>query len=135
MESLNEQTKIERPRDLNRAIQILTASLAIGLLTSIIRLSHIVSGAAMIYSVVIAIAFFAIFFFILMKISAGRNWARILWVVLILSQLGFAIYGYSNEVRTHVLTGTLGFIVLILQIVGTYLLFTKPSNLWFRTRE
>jgi FtsH-binding integral membrane protein len=135
MEPTNEQTSGERPRDLNRAIQFLASALGIGVLVSILRLLQTVSGAPIIYGLIIVIAFFGLLFFLLMKVSAGKKWARILWLVLVLSGLPFAISAYLQEVRVHVLSGTLSIIVLILQMIGTYLLFTKQSNLWFRTRK
>jgi len=136
MESTSEQKEnVERPREVQRAVQFLTSSLAIGLLASILRLAQRVSGAPMILSLLIVIAFFGLLFFLVMKISAGRNWARIVCLVLVLLGLPFAISAYVQEVRIHLVSGTLSIIILILQLIGTFLLFTKQSNLWFRTRK
>ena len=136
MESTSEQKEnVERPREVQRAVQFLTSSLAIGLLASILRLAQRVSGAPMILSLLIVIAFFGLLFFLVMKISAGRNWARIVCLVLVLLGLPFAISAYVQEVRIHLVSGTLSIIILTLQLIGTFLLFTKQSNLWFRTRK
>jgi len=89
----------------------------------------------MILSLLIVVAFFGLLFFLVMKISAGRNWARIVCLVLVLLGLPFAISAYVQEVRIHLVSGTLSIIILILQLIGTFLLFTKQSNLWFRTRK
>src|SRR6266550_8806221 len=133
MESTSEQKEnVERPREVQRAVQFLTSSLAIGLLASILRLAQRVSGAPMILSLLIVIAFFGLLFFLVMKISAGRNWARIVCLVLVLLGLPFAISAYVQEVRIHLVSGTLSIIILTLQLIGTFLLFTKQSNLWFR---
>ena len=134
MQSISE-SNAERPRAVRRAIQFLTSSLAIGLLASILRLAQIVSGAPMIFSLLIVIAVFGILFFLLTKISAGKNWARIVWLLLVLSGLPFAVSAYLQEVRTHVVSGTLSIIVLMLQLIGTALLFTKKSNIWFGKRK
>ena len=136
MESTSEQKEnVERPREVQRAVQFLTSSLAIGLLASILRLAQRVSGAPMILSLLIVVAFFGLLFFLVMKISAGRNWARIVCLVLVLLGLPFAISAYVQEVRIHLVSGTLSIIILTLQLIGTFLLFTKQSNLWFRTRK
>jgi hypothetical protein len=136
MGSTSEQTaNVERPRSVTRAVQFLVSSLAIGLLNAILNLAQRTSGAALLFALLIVIAFFGLFFILVMKISAGRNWARIVCLVLVLFGLPFAISGYLQEVRTHVVSGTLSIIILILQVIGTYLLFTKQSNLWFRTRK
>jgi hypothetical protein len=64
-----------------------------------------------------------------------RNWARIIVLVLILFGLPFAIPANLLEVRRNVLSGTISIIVTILQLIGTYLLFTRNSNRWFKTRK
>jgi hypothetical protein len=129
--------KTERPTEVTRAVQFLVSSLAIGLLTSIFHLAQRVSGVPMVFAFasLIVIAVFGIGFFLISKISARRNWARIVWLVLILFGLPFAIPANLQEVRRNVLSGTLSIIVTILQLIGTYLLFTRNSNLWFRTRK
>jgi hypothetical protein len=136
MEPTSEQhASTERPRQVSRAVQFLASSLAIGLLASILRLTQRVSGATMFFAMLIVVAFFGLFFFLVMKISAGKNWARIVCLVLVLVGLPFAIPAYLQEVRANVVSGSLSIIVTILQLIGTYLLFTKKSNLWFRTRK
>jgi hypothetical protein len=64
-----------------------------------------------------------------------RNWARIVVLILVLCNVPFAILAYPAEVRKNVLSGSLSIIIVLLQLIGTYLLFTKNSNLWFRTRK
>ena len=136
MEPTSEQpARAERPREVSRAVQFLNSSLAIGLLTSILRLTQRVSGTTMLFALLIVIAFFGLLFFLVMKISVGRNWARILCLVLILFGLPFAISAYLQEVRTNFVSGTLSIIITLLQLIGTYFLFTRKSNLWFRTRK
>lgn len=136
MESTSEQkANAERPREVTRAVQFLFSSLAIGLLNAMFHLAQRTSGAPLVFALLIVIAFFGLLFFLVMKISAGRNWARIILLVLVLFGIPFAIPAYLEEVRRNVLSGTLSIIVSILQLIGTYLLFTKQSNLWFRTRK
>ena len=135
MEATSEPgANVERPRPVTRAVQFLGSSLAIGLLNAILNLAQRTSGAALLFALLIVIAFFGLFFILVMKISAGRNWARIVCLVLVLFGLPFVIPAYLQEVRTHVVSGTLSIIILILQVIGTYLLFTKQSNPWFRKR-
>jgi hypothetical protein len=69
------------------------------------------------------------------RISARRNWARIVWLVLVLFGLPFAIPANLAEIKRNVLTGAFSVIVTLLQLIGTYFLFTKNSNEWFRTRK
>jgi len=123
----------ERPREVSRAVQFLISSLAIGLMTSIFHLAQRLSGVPMFFALLIVIAVFGIGFLLVNRISARRNWARIIWLVLVLFGLPFAIPANLQEVRRNVLSGTLSVIITILQLIGTYLLFTRNSNFWFRT--
>lgn len=136
MEPTSEQhANAERPREVSRAVQFLISSLAIGLMASIFHLAQRLSGVPMFFALLIVIAVFAVGFLLVNRISARRNWARIVWLVLVLFGLPFAIPANLQEVRRNVLSGTLSVIITILQLIGTYLLFTRNSNPWFRTRK
>jgi hypothetical protein len=136
MEQTSEQhANVERPREVSRAVQFLISSLAIGLMASIFHLAQRLSGVPMFFALLIVIAVFAVGFLLVNRISARRNWARIVWLVLVLFGLPFAIPANLQEVRRNVLSGTLSVIITILQLIGTYLLFTRNSNSWFRTRK
>lgn len=124
-----------RPIEVTRAVRFLLASLAIGLMASAIHVAQRVSGAPLIFVLLIVIAFFGVYLFLVSKISAGRNWARIVFLALVLFGLPFAIPTYMAELRRSILSGSVSILVTILQLIGTYLLFTKQSNLWFRTRK
>ena len=126
---------VERPREATRAVQLISASFLIGGIRAVFELTHKVSGAYFFVAILLLIAFFGICFFLVSKIAAGRNWARIVFIVLVLIGLPFAILGYIQELRTSLLGGSISIIIAILQLIGTYLLFTKNSNAWFRERK
>ena len=136
MESTSElELKAERPRIVTRAVQILMSALALGLITSIFQLAQRASGTQLVFASLIVIAVFGLGFFLITKIALRRNWARIVLVVLLLFGLPFAIPGHLQEIKRNVLVGTIGIIITLLQVVGTSLLFTKQSNIWFRKRK
>jgi len=127
---------VERPRIVKTAIQFLASALVIGLLNAIYTLvQQRITGVPMLAALIMVIAFFALLFFLVIKISGGRNWARILWLIYVVLNAPFAILAYSEAVRRNLITGTLSIIIVLLQLIGTGLLFTKNSNLWFRTRK
>ncbi len=133
--TIEQSANAERPGTVAKAVQLLVSSLAIGLLNAIFTLVQRQTGARMLVALVIVFAFFGLLLFLVMKISAGRNWARIIWLIWILLNAPFAILAYPQAVKSNVLLGTLTIIIGILQWVGTYLLFTKNSNLWFKARK
>jgi len=125
----------ERPQSVTRAVQLFTASLAIGGIRAVFDLTQRVSGIYFFIALLVLVLFLGIFFFFISRVAAGRNWARILLLILLLIGLPFAIPGYVFELRVSLLRGSLSVLVAILQIVGMCLLFTKDSNGWFRGRK
>lgn len=133
--TIEASSTVERPRTVKTAIQFLASAVAIGLLNAIFTLVQRITGMPMLVALSMVIAFFGLLFFLVMKISAGRNWARILWLILVLLNTPFAILAYPQAIRVNVISGTLSIVIVILQVIGTGLLFTKNSNLWFKTRK
>ncbi len=133
--TIEQSANLERPRGVARGVQFLASAVVIGLLNAIFTLVQRTSGIPMLVAAIIVIAFFGLLFFLVMKISAGRNWARILWLILVLLNVPFAILAYPEAVRRNVISGSLSIIIVILQLIGTILLFTRNSNLWFKTRK
>jgi hypothetical protein len=135
MDPTIESATDSRPKVITTAIRILTLSIAIGLLMSLVRVAQQLSGAPLILAILIVSAFFGVFLFLVSRIWAGRNWARIVFLILVLIGLPFAIPNYIAELRKNVLSGSVSMLIVILQLLGTYLLFTKNSNTWFRARK
>jgi hypothetical protein len=125
----------KRPKETASALQFLFASLTIGLIRAIFGLTQRVSGAALILATLIVIAVFVLGFFLLWKISARRNWARLLLLVLVLINFPFAVLTNVGELKRSILSGVLSLVLEVLLWIGTYLLFTRNSNLWFRGRK
>jgi len=126
---------VARPKETTSAIQFLYASLAIGLIRAVFGLTQTASGAALILAALIVISVFALGFFLVWKISSGRNWARIILLVLVLINLPFAVLANVAELKRSVFSGSLSILIEAILWIGTYLLFTRNSNLWFRSRK
>ena|SRR4026208_1528014 len=126
---------LSRPKETTLAIQFLYASLALGLIRAVFGLTQRTSGAALILAALIVISFFALGFFVVWKISTGRNWARILLLILVLINLPFAVLANISELKQSVLSGTFSILIELILWVGAYLLFTRNSSLWFRGRK
>ena len=126
---------VARPKETTSAIQFLYASLAIGLIRAVFLLSQRASGAALILAALIVISVFALGFFLVWKISAGRNWARMILLVLVLINLPFAVLANVSELKRSVLSGAFSILIEVILWIGTCLLFTRNSNLWFRRHK
>jgi hypothetical protein len=123
---------VTRPSQVTRAAQLLTSALVLGLVASAIRLARQIHGLQLALSLLILVAFLTVLFYLVMKIWAGRNWARILLLVLVVLNTPFAILGYLAEAQTNVVPAVLSLIIVVLQVLATVLLFTKPAHRWFR---
>ena len=126
---------VARPKETTSAIQFLYASLAIGLIRAVFGLTQRASGAALILAALIVVSVFVLAFFLVWKISSGRNWARIILLILVLINLPFAVLANVSELKRSVLSGALSILIEAILWIGTYLLFTRNSNLWFRSRK
>jgi hypothetical protein len=137
METIEPSHDLARPRAVAIAFQLLAASLGVGLLNAILHLAQVkvASRLMLILPLIIVVAVLGLAFTLLTRIAARRNWARIVWLVLILCGLPFVIPANFRELGRNVLLGMLSLTITVLQMVGTYLLFTRDSNLWFRTRK
>lgn len=136
MEPLSEKSaNFARPQETSSAVLLLSVSLAIGLIRAIFGLTQRTSGMALILASLIVIAFFALAFFLAWKISAGKNWARIFLLVLVLINLPFAVLGNFGEFKKSFWSGFLSMVIEVILWIGTYLLFIRKSNLWFKSRK
>jgi hypothetical protein len=124
-----------RPPVVTSAVQFLSASFIIGAIRTVYDLSHKLSGAAFVLSIVFLIIFLAVCFFFVSMIAARRNWARIVFLVLLIIGVPLAIPTYIAELKASLPHGSISVLVAILQIIGIVLLFTKASNQWFKTRQ
>lgn len=124
----------ERPKRVTNGIQFLLASLALGTITAAVGVVRSTSGTVMIGALIGVLMFFAVSFLLVWRIAAGKNWARIVWLVLVLIGTPFALRSYVATMKVSVLSSLLSIFITILQLVGTYLLITGSSNSWFRKR-
>lgn len=128
-------TTIERPKEVGAATLLLSASLVIGGIRAVFDLTQKVSGVSFFVAVAILLVFLGVFFFFVNRVAAGRHWARVTFLVLLIVQLPFAVMGSIAEVRANPMHGLISIVIAILQVLGIVLLFTKNSNLWFRRNK
>lgn len=133
--TIEPNTNTGRPVEVSRAVRVLLASIVIGLVMSAISAAQQVTGVTLVPTMLMVLAFFGVYLFLVSKISAGRNWARIVVLVLVLFGVPFAILNFMAQIKRSIPSGSLSLLVTVLQLVGMYLLFTKNSNPWFRTRK
>jgi FtsH-binding integral membrane protein len=132
----NEQnSSMEKPIEVTRAVQLLYASLGIGIVKVVFDFARLSSEISLMFILFVMILTFGLLFFFIWKISDGRNWARIVFLILFLLGLPISIPIYLEEIGRNLFLATLTSIQIIIQIVAIYLMFMKKSNPWFRVRK
>jgi hypothetical protein len=136
MEPPTETTaSVVRPLVVTRAVQLIALSLLLGMARAIFDVTHQVSGLTLFFALMILLIVMTVFFFLAFMIGMGRNWARIVLLILIIIGLPVSIPGYLQELRVSLWHGVVSFVVATLQVIAIVLLFTKPANAWFKARK
>jgi hypothetical protein len=121
-----------KPSQVVLAVRLLWGMLALGLMNSAVQWPKLVEATPAEMIVAIQLVTFAIVGWLTIKISSGRNWARITYLVLFLIGLpGFflqmpAVLAYS------MLAAVLSFVQLAAQGLALVLVFRKPGSDWYR---
>jgi hypothetical protein len=129
---MEEQGTSPKPQSVALAVKLLWASLGVGVVKAFLyQFKHAAAGSEAITYAVLA-ATLAIIAFLIFKIAAGRNWARIAFLVLFV--LGsFPMAGVIlGEFASAPFMGALSVAQIGLQAYALYLLFTQPGSAWFR---
>jgi cell shape-determining protein MreD len=70
--------------------------------------------------------------FFIYKISTGRNWARIIYSIVIVLGMYKVLPDTVSWINEMSAPGLLSLVAVALQVVAIFLLFTPPSNQQFR---
>ena len=136
MTSINENdTNLERPKRVTAGVQFLLTSLTLGTITAAVHVFRNATRTSMMLALLIVLAFFGLGFLLVWRIAAGKNWARIILLVLGVVGTPLAVPGYFASLKQNMMSASLSIFISLLQLIGTFLLFTGKSNPWFRKRK
>jgi hypothetical protein len=126
------EVRMERPKEVTLAVKLLWASFFIGIVGVFLRPAQQVPFIAILIVSVLAFGFWA---WVITCIANGRNWARILFFVLVGIGLVFAVLFLSTTLalyKDRPFNGFLAAINYALEIYTLYLLLTAPAREWFK---
>jgi hypothetical protein len=130
---MENSVQTEKPSTVVRAVKLLWASLLLGPLKIALEFSYVQASGALAFVVVGLFVTFPVVAFFISKISAGRNWARITFLVMFIlvfvSRLSLVVEEFD---RSAVLVGILSIAQFALQLYVLFLIFTQPGSSWFR---
>jgi len=129
-----EQTQgpsVTRPPIVTKALVLLYIALGIGPIRIVMEVPGVSTAVAIIPALILT-ALLAGFVYL---IGTGRNWARITLLVLVLIGIPFSVAPLLEIFRTNFVSGVLGLVQAVLQIVALVFLFQKQSSEWFKARS
>ena len=130
-----ENSSLEKPVLVTNAANLFYASIGVGVIKAILDLARVAAGVPVWFTVLTIIVTFGIMIFLIVKISAGRNWARITMLVLFLIGLPFSIPLVLQEFSANFFVAILSIAQIILQAIALVFLFQQPSNAWFKYQK
>lgn len=126
------QSAIQKPQTVGTAINLLWASLALGLVKALMDYTHL-SATAPAASIFLVFAFtFSLLGFLIFKISTGKNWARITFIIMFVIGMLPTVSFVLGEFSRSPIVGALSVAQIGLQGYALFLLFSRPGSGWFR---
>jgi hypothetical protein len=125
----------EKPRSVTLAVTLLWVSFAIGIvrmpLDPAANLKAIPHPAIVWPLVALILAFFCL---IILKISSGKNWARITFLVVFLLTLVLGLPSLAAELARAPVLAAVSIASGVMQAYAAFLLFTSPGKSWFQKK-
>lgn len=122
----------QKPQSIVTAINLLWTTLAVGLVKMLMDFSNLSAVAPAAFTNFVLVFTFALMGFLIFKISAGRNWARITFLVMFIIGVLPTLPIVLGEFSRSAVVGALSVAQIGLQVYALFLLFTQPGSSWFR---
>ncbi len=122
----------QKPEAVEKAVKLLWASLVIGVLKVAIDYVHLSNLAPSLFTNIILVFVFGLMAFLISKISAGCNWARVVFLILFLIGALPALGTTLDEFTRSAVLGALSVVQIVTQVIAMYLVFTSPGKEWFK---
>ena len=127
-----------RPDKVSTAVTLLWVTIAIGIVGSIMEFPsslEVATAQGFGLGFIIFTTFFtlAILAFFIFMIGKGKNWARITFLVFFIIGIPLAGRSLFQSLLRNPVSGILGIVEIILEIIALVFLFQKPSSDWFKS--
>jgi hypothetical protein len=131
----------ERPLTVTRAVQLMWFAMALGVVNLVFSWETITTMAEVpaeatsfvkMFIAVVLVLSFGLYFLIIWKMGQGRNWARIL--LLVLQLLSLLANPFEQISQVGAVAATAGILAFVLEIIALVLVFMPASKAWFQPR-
>jgi hypothetical protein len=126
---------MERPKSITLAVNLLWLTLAIGPIKLLFGLSNTPQHVSIAFVLLILALTIAILVWINLKISAGRNWARMTLLVFFVIGMVPVMFQLPAEFSRSIVNGMLSLLQIGLQGFSLYLMFSNPGKDWFNNKN
>jgi hypothetical protein len=123
---------LEIPKTIKTAVSCLWASVALGFVTALVKLASVKTAEPAVSTNFVLLFIFGFIAFLILKISAGKNWARIVFLILFLIGSVTSLPGMLYQFLHLPVIGLSSLAQVGLQGYGLYILFRSSGNNWFR---
>jgi len=120
-------TNLQKPKNLTVSIYLLIASVVVGIINFIIANQTTIN----LMKIVTLIFTYALMSFFIYFINAGKNWARITFLILFIIGSLLLPFTLATSFQLNPVVAVISIILTLLQIVALIFLYTKEVNLWF----
>lgn len=127
--------QLERPGSVTFAVVMLYLSLAAGAVRALFGGEAIISQIGAPMFVGVAVPILGLICLLVYLISSGRNWARILFLVMMLLGVPLVLFGVMQQITDGIAIDVFGLGQTCVQALATALLFLTPSSAWFRAMK
>jgi len=125
-----------RPLEVVRAVRLLWISLAISVISLLARYLLEISIGLIVYLVIVGGSQYLVTTWIILRIAGGHNWARIVFLVVLLAGLGYAIFNWHYYAQFFTGASPLTALEIaaktFLDLGAACLLFMPRANHWFK---
>lgn len=133
-ESMNaekSQEIMERPKEVLYAFWLTISSLALGVTAFPLRY-EVVKAQLLVFTIIGFVLTLAFTLFIFLMILRGRNWARLLYLILFICGAPFAFPAILTAFQKSPVLAVIRLLQLSLQLMAVVLLLQKSTRDWFK---
>ena len=131
MGGMNQNMVAEKPIEVINAVKLIYGSICAGIINSIIE-HHAVSIEEWLPQIVFS---YGISFLLATKISFGKNWARITYLIIIIIGIPPITLNFITAVSRSPAIGAIMLLTFVLQFAAVVLLLNNKSKTWFKVQK
>jgi presenilin-like A22 family membrane protease len=124
-----------RPRQVSTATTLLWISLALGVPSLYLATARDTDTGFLPLLIGMYVFLFAISAFVIVKVYRGRNWARVLLLVMVILSAVVLLFPGEEATPPAALEYVLNVASLVVEIAAVYLLLSHPGKTWFQQAE